>query len=110
MCAPQTIHLTKFLANDPRSELEPCLEGIETHARNLCAQHDVTGTLTLVASDGVWNSIPANLANAACVLQRGPPQYRARSTWHQPQPHASNAAAAVVSLFQMEATRMRTTA
>jgi hypothetical protein len=46
------------------------LEEIETHARNLCAQHDVTGALTLVASDGVWNSIPANLANAAGVLQQ----------------------------------------
>ncbi len=54
---------------------------------------------------GVWDSIPANLANAAGVLQGDPPQYRARPTWDQPQPHINNAVAAVVSLFKMEATR-----
>jgi hypothetical protein len=60
MSATQTIHLTKSLANDPRAQLEPWLEEIETHARMICAQHDVTGALTLVASDAVWNCIPAN--------------------------------------------------
>ncbi len=58
MSAPQTLNLTKSLANDhPRASLEPWLEDIETHARNLCAQHDVTvtGALTLVAADDVWN-------------------------------------------------------
>ncbi len=38
MSAPQTIHLTQSLANDPRAQLEPWLEEIETHARNICAQ------------------------------------------------------------------------
>jgi hypothetical protein len=74
MSASQTINLTQSLANDPRVQLEPWLEEIETHACNLCAQHDVTGALILVASDGVWNSIPANLANAAGVLQGDTPQ------------------------------------
>ncbi len=41
MSAPQTIHLTQFLANDLRAQLESWLEEIETHARNICAQHDV---------------------------------------------------------------------
>ena len=104
---PQTLNLTKSLATDPRASLEPWLEEIETHARNLCAEHDVTvtGALTLVAADDVWNIIPANLANAAGVAQGDPPQYRARPTWDQPNPHANNAAAAAVSLYKLEAAR-----
>jgi hypothetical protein len=98
MSASQTIHLTKSLANDPRAQLEPWFEETETHALNLCAQHDVTGALTLIASDCVWNSIPVNLANAAGVLQGDPSQYRAHPTLDQPQPHANNAAAAVVCI------------
>ena len=73
MSAPQTLNLTKSLATDPRASLEPWLEEIETHARNLCAEHDVTGALTLVAADDVWNIIPANLANAAGVAQGATP-------------------------------------
>ena len=64
MSANQTIHPTQTLANDSRAQLEPWLEEFETHARNLCAQHDATGALTLVASDDVWNSIPATFALA----------------------------------------------
>ena len=60
MSANQTINPTQTLANDSRAQLEPWLEEFETHARNLCAQHDATGALTLVASDQVWNSIQAN--------------------------------------------------
>ena len=104
MSAPQTIHLTQSLANDPRAQLESWLEEIETHARNICAQHDVTGALTLVASDAVWNCIPANVTTAVRIAAGDPP-HRARPTWDQPQPHANNATAAVVPLFKMEATR-----
>ncbi len=39
------------------------------------------------------------------VLLPETPPHRARPTWDQPQPHANNAAAAVVSLYKMEATR-----
>ena len=55
------LNLTKSLATDPRASLEPWLEEIETHDRNLCAEHDVTGALTLVAADDVWNIIVRNL-------------------------------------------------
>jgi hypothetical protein len=41
MSATQTFHPTQTLANDSRAQLEPWLEEFETHARNLCAQHDV---------------------------------------------------------------------
>jgi hypothetical protein len=104
MSAPQTINLTQSLVNDPRAQLEPWLEEIETHACNICAQHDVTGALTLVASDAVWNCIPANVTTAVRIAAGYPP-HRARPTWDQPPPHANIAAAAVVSLFKMEATR-----
>jgi hypothetical protein len=73
MSAPQTIHLTQSLANDPRAQLEPWLEEIETRARNICAQHDVTGALTLVASDAVWNCIPANVTTAVRIAAGDPP-------------------------------------
>ncbi len=98
MSAPQTLNLTKSLATDPRVSLEPWLEEIETHIRSLCAEHDVTGALTLVAADDVRKIIPANLANAAGVAQGDPPQYRARPTLNQPHPHANNVAAAAISL------------
>jgi hypothetical protein len=53
MSANQTINSTQILANDSRAQLEPWLEEFENHARNLCAQHDDAGGLTLVASDSV---------------------------------------------------------
>ena len=105
MSAPtQTFNPTRTLANDSRAQLEPWLEEFETHARNLCAQHDVTGALTLVASDLVWQSIPANQTSAVRIAAGDPP-FRDRPTWDQPAPHANNAAAAVVSLFKMETQR-----
>ncbi len=64
----------------------------------------VTGALTLVASDLVWQSIPANQTSATRIAAGDPP-FRARPTWDQPAPHANNVAAAVVSLHKMEATR-----
>jgi hypothetical protein len=68
MSANQTINPTQTLANDSQAQLEPWLEEFETHARNLCTQHDATGALTLVAFDHVWNSIPANQATATALL------------------------------------------
>ncbi len=80
MSAPQTIHLTRSLANDPQAQLEPWLEEIETHARKICAQHDVTGALTLVASDAVWNCIPANVTTTVRIAVGDPP-HRAHPNW-----------------------------
>jgi hypothetical protein len=65
MAAPTTI--TKSLANDPRSELEPWLEEVEKQAKNLCPQHDITGALSLVVPDDVWNIVPGNITNQAQV-------------------------------------------
>jgi hypothetical protein len=104
MSAPQTFHPTQTLANDSRAQLEPWLEEFETHARNLCAQHDATGALTLVASDLVWQSIPANQTSAVRIAAGDAP-FRDRPTWDQPAPHPNNAAAAVVSLHKMETAR-----
>ncbi len=87
MSASQTFHPTQTLANDSRAQLEPWLEEFETHARNLCAQHDVTGALTLVASDLVWQSTPANQTPAVRIAAGDPP-HRARPTLDHPQHHA----------------------
>ena len=104
MSAPQTFNPTQTLANDSRAQLEPWLEEFETYARNLCAQHDATGALTLVASDLVWQSIPANQTSTVRIAAGDPP-FRDRPTWDQPAPHANNAAAAVLSVFKMETHR-----
>ena len=105
MSAPtQTFNPTRTLANESRAQLEPWLKEFETYARNLCAQHDVAGALTLVASDLVWQSIPANQTSAVRIAAGDPP-FRDRPTWDQPAPHANNAAAALVSMFKMETQR-----
>jgi hypothetical protein len=93
MSANQTINPTKTLANNSRAQLEPWLEEFEAYDRNLCAQHDATSALTLVASNAVWNIIPANQTTAARILAGDPP-HCARPTWDRPRPHANNASVA----------------
>jgi hypothetical protein len=100
MAAPIT--LTKSLADDP---LEPWLEAVEKQARNLCPQHDITGALSLVVPDDVWNLVPGNITNPVRVAAGSPPAYRARPTWDMPVQHANNATAAVVSIYKAEAAR-----
>ncbi len=91
---------TSSLAHAPRHNLEPWLEEAETAAVNMCSQHDLTGALTLVASNEVWNQQPENLANAAQVLVgTHAAAYRARPTWDMPAAHANNAASAVLSIY-----------
>ena len=78
----QDITLTQSLADDPRNQLEKWLEDVEIHARNSCAQWDISGALTLVATDEVWAEYPGNVTNMADVLANGdPPDIRAL---HQP--------------------------
>jgi hypothetical protein len=104
MAAPTTI--TKSLANDPRSELEPLLEEVEKQAKNLCPQHDITGALSLVVPNDVWNLVPGNITNQAQVTAgTHPAAFHARPTWDMPQQHANNATAAVVSIYKADAAR-----
>jgi hypothetical protein len=102
-----TITLTHSLANDPRTHLEAWLEDVETQARHQCPQHDITGALSLVLPDIVWQMVPGNITNLAGVAQGDPPQYRAHPTWDMPAQHPNNAAAAVVCIYQEEAVRHR---
>ncbi len=102
-----TITLSHSLATDPRTHLEAWLEDVETQARHQCPQHDITGALSLVVPDIVWNMVPGNITNVAAVAQGDPPQYRARPTWDMPAVHANNAAAAVVSIYREETTKHR---
>ncbi len=78
------ISLTKPLANDPRSELEPWLEAVEKQAKNLCPQHDITGALSLVVPDDVLKLVPGNITNLVRVAAGSPPAYRARPKWDMP--------------------------
>ncbi len=61
MSAPVT--LTHSLADDSRAQLEPWLEDVETQARNQYPQHDITGALSLVVPDKVWQLVPGNITN-----------------------------------------------
>jgi len=56
-----TFNITPSLVDDPRHNLEAWTENVETHARNMCASHDLMGALTLVVSDVTWDLVPANL-------------------------------------------------
>ncbi len=59
---------------------------------------DLTGAITLVASDAVWNAVPGNLANLAQVLAGShPPAYRPRPDYDPPV--ALDPAATAVELF-----------
>ncbi len=103
MSAPIT--LTHSLANDSRAQLEPWLEDVETQARNQCPQHDITGALSVVVPDKVWQLVPGNITNPVRVTAGSPPVYRARPTWDMPAQHANNATAAVMSIYRAEALR-----
>ena len=72
-----------------------------SQARNLCAQHELTGALTLVARDNTWNSYPGNLTNAAQVTAgTHAAVYAARPTWDLPNAPAATASAGTFSLYR----------
>jgi hypothetical protein len=103
-----TITLTHSLATDLRTHFDAWLEDVETQARHLCPQHDITGALCLVATDHVWTSMLDNITNLAQVLAGTyAPQFRADPAWDMPAQHLNNAAAAVVSIYKKEAIRHR---
>ena len=87
-----TYNITPSLVDDPRHNLERWTENVETHARSMCAVHDVTGALTLVMTDAKWQIMPVNLTNPLDVAAGQNPVYRNRPTFDMPQAHANNAA------------------
>jgi hypothetical protein len=70
MSTTTTLTLTtrNTLADNARQQLEPWLEEAATLARSLCAEHDFSGALTLVATDTVWAQYPGNVTNMADVI------------------------------------------
>ena len=100
-----TYNITPSLVDDPRHNLERWTENVETHARSMCAVHDVTGALTLVMTDAKWQIMPVNLTNPIDVAAGQNPVYRNRPTFDMPQAHANNAASAVVNIHRMAVTR-----
>ena len=99
------ICITPSLVDDPRHNLEKWTENVETHARSMCAMHDVTGALSLVMTDEKWQRLPVNLTNPVDVANGQPAVYRARPDYDLPADHAGNATAAVVNLHRMGVTR-----
>ena len=96
-----TFSITPSLVDDPRHNLEAWTENVETHARNMCASHDLMGALTLVVSDVTWELVPANLTNPVDVAAGQPAVYRARPNWDMPAAHAGNAASGAVNIHRM---------
>jgi hypothetical protein len=72
--------ITQSLIDDPRHNLEKWTENVETHARSMCAMHDVTGDLTLVMTDEKWQRMPMNLTNPIDVATGQPAVYQNRPT------------------------------
>ena len=99
-----TITLSHSLATDPRTHLEAWLEDVETQARHLCPQWDITGALTLVVPDNVWEFNPCNIVPG---ISGAAQTVRPRPTWDMPAQHSNSAAAAVVSIYREEATKHR---
>jgi hypothetical protein len=96
-----TFIITPCLVDDPRHNLEAWTENVETHARNMCASHDIMGALTLVVSDATWDLIPANLTNPVDVAAGQAAVYRNRPNRDMPAAHAGNAASGAVNLHRM---------
>jgi hypothetical protein len=82
-----TLTFTNILADNARQYLEPWLENAATLARTLCAEHDFSGVLTLVATDTVWAQHPGNVTNKADAMANGDAtNICARITWSYPGP------------------------
>jgi hypothetical protein len=101
-----TLTFTNTLADNARQHLEPWLEEAATLARSLCAEHDFSGALTLVATDTVWAQYPGNVISMADVMANGDaPNIRARITWNYPGPMNNAATATQVMLYKQATDR-----
>ncbi len=105
MSSSSTYTITPSLVDNPRQHLEAWTESVETHARSMCAMHDVTGALTLVMSDAKWNLMPVNLTNPVDVAAGQQPVYRRRPAYPEPAAHANNATSAAVNIHRMATTK-----
>ena len=96
-----TVALLFSLADNARTKLPEWYGDVCSQARNLCAQYEPTGALTLVARDDTWNSYPGHLTNAAQVLAgTHAAAYEARPTWTTPIAPAATASNGAFSLYR----------
>jgi hypothetical protein len=80
-----SVSLQFSLVDNPHTQIEEWYEDVMAKARGLCIQWDLTGAITLVASNAVWNAVPGKLANPAQVLAGShPPAYRPRPDYDPP--------------------------
>jgi hypothetical protein len=68
-------------------------------------QHDITGALTHVVPNAVWNQVPGNITNPARVLRGDPPQFRPHPTWDAPVAHSNSSSAAEIAIYKEELQR-----
>jgi hypothetical protein len=80
-----SVSLQVSLVDNLRTQIEEWYEDVMAKARGLCIQWDLTGAITLVASDAVWNAVRGFITNLANVLTRAAaPQYRAQPDFDPP--------------------------
>ena len=98
---PPPLVLLFSLADNARTKLPDWYGDVCSQARNLCAQYELTGALTLVARDNTWNAYPGHLTNAAQVTAgTHPAAYEARPTWALPNAPAATASNGAFSLYR----------
>ncbi len=98
-----SVSLQFSLADNPRTQIEEWFEDVQAKTRGLCIQWDLTGAITLVASDLVWNAVPGNITNLADVLANAAaPQHRARPDFTPPVALDPAATAVELSAWKLE--------
>ncbi len=100
---PTPLVLLFSLADNACTKLPDWYGDGRSQARNLCAQHERTGALTLVlvARTNTWNSYPTHVTNAAQVAAgTHPATYEARPTWDLPNALAATASNGAFSLYR----------
>ena len=98
-----SVSLRFSLVDNPRTQIEEWFEDVMAEARRLCIQWDITGAITLVASDSVWNAVPGNITNPAQVLAGShPPAYRPRPDYDPPVAHDPAATAVELANWKLE--------
>ncbi len=96
-----TLVLLFSLGDNARTKLPDWYGDVCSQARNLCAQHERTGALTLVARDNTWNTYPGHVTNAVQVAAgTHPATYEARPTWDLPNAPAATASNGAFSLYR----------
>ena len=100
--APPAQQIRTSLADQPRTHLRVWCEQLEAFAASLCREWGPAGALGLASTRASWQAFPGNELAPADPANGTPALYAARPVFTLPTQHATNATAAVVSLYKEE--------